>query len=236
MASSSGRLEAIGAASSSVRPEAMRVPLNAGEGKVYSPAEAHTTLMAKRGELDWLATQSMIQLLAPLSLIDTSKTATGQSFKDLNRQAHFEASDKLHHFVISDPVCLVCRCVAGQQERFRFSMWKSLCWNKKVTVGWKCCSLLSCVLALADFPELHAHLVLQRHNQPRKHKNKPNSFDSCGWKLCKEAMTTLFLTKKSPKWEGVSSLTRKVFLTQFIEANPQPFSCKTKDRRWKVLP
>ena len=28
-------------------------------------AEEHTTLMAKRGELSWLATQSMIQLLAP---------------------------------------------------------------------------------------------------------------------------------------------------------------------------
>ena len=49
----------------------------------------------------------MIQLLAPLSLIDTSKTATGQSLKDLNllvRQAHCEASDKLHYPVISDPV------------------------------------------------------------------------------------------------------------------------------------
>ena len=69
--------------------------------------EEHTTLMAKRGELNWLATQSMIQLLAPLSLIDTSKTATGHSLKDLNRlvrHAHCEASDKLHHPVISDPV------------------------------------------------------------------------------------------------------------------------------------
>ena len=66
-------------------------------------AEEHTTLMAKRGE----ATQSMIQLLAPLSLIYTSKTAKGQSLKDLNRlvrQAHCEASDKLHFPVISDPV------------------------------------------------------------------------------------------------------------------------------------
>ena len=64
-------------------------------------------MMAKRGELNWLATQSMIQLLAPLSLIDTSKTATGQSLKDLNRlvpQAHCEASDKLHYPVIFDPV------------------------------------------------------------------------------------------------------------------------------------
>ena len=70
-------------------------------------AEEHTTLMAKRGELNWLATQSMTQLLAPLSVIDTSKTATGQSLKDVKRlvrQAHCEASDKLHYPVISDPV------------------------------------------------------------------------------------------------------------------------------------
>ena len=70
-------------------------------------AEEHTTLMAKRGELNWLVTQSMIQLSAPLSLIDTSETATGQSLKDLSRlvrQAHCEATDKLHCPVISDPV------------------------------------------------------------------------------------------------------------------------------------
>ena len=48
-------------------------------------AEEHTTLMVKRGELNWSATQSMIQLLAPLSLVDTSKTATGQSLKDVSR-------------------------------------------------------------------------------------------------------------------------------------------------------
>ena len=47
--------------------------------------EELTTLSAKRGELNWLATQSMTQLLAPLSLIDTSKAATGQSFKETNR-------------------------------------------------------------------------------------------------------------------------------------------------------
>ena len=49
----------------------------------------------------------MMQLLAPLSLIDTSKTATGQSLKEVNRlvrQAHCEASDKLHYLVISEPV------------------------------------------------------------------------------------------------------------------------------------
>ena len=70
-------------------------------------AEEHTSLMAKRGELNWLATQSMIQLSAPLSLIDRSKIATGQSRKDVNRvvrQAHCEASDKLYYLLISDPV------------------------------------------------------------------------------------------------------------------------------------
>ena len=70
-------------------------------------AEEHLRLIAKRGGLNWLATQSMIQLSAPLSLIDTSKTATGQSFKDLNRlvrQAHCEATDKLQNPVITDQV------------------------------------------------------------------------------------------------------------------------------------
>ena len=67
----------------------------------------HATLVAKCGELNWLATQSKIQLLAPLSRIDTLKKATGQSFKELNRlvrQASVEASDNLHDPVLSDPV------------------------------------------------------------------------------------------------------------------------------------
>ena len=102
--------------------------------------EEHTTLMAKRGELNWLATPSMIQLLAPLSLIDTSKTATGQSLKDLYRlvrQAHCEASDKLHYPVIfASSVCFFCRCCLDKQERFRFSVWISLCWNREISDGW----------------------------------------------------------------------------------------------------
>ena len=64
--------------------------------------DEHTTLMANRGGLNRLATQSIMQLLALLSLIDTSKTATSQSFIELNRlvqQAHIEASDKLHSLV-----------------------------------------------------------------------------------------------------------------------------------------
>ena len=44
---------------------------------------------------------------------------------------------------------------------------------------------------LADVPELHAHLVQLKHSPPRKHKKRLNSFDFCGWKLCKEVMTTL---------------------------------------------
>ena len=43
------------------------------------------------------------------------------------------------------------------------------------------------------------------------------------------------IDQEFPRSEVVSSLTRKVFLMQFTEANPQLFPCKTKDRRWKVL-
>ena len=119
--------------------------------------EEHTTMMAKRGELNWLATQSMIQLFAPLSLIDTSKTAIGQSLKDLNRlvrQAHCEASDKLHYPVIFDPVFVFfCRCCVGKQERFRFSVWISLYWNREIIVGRKRRSLLSNLLALSPMSQ-----------------------------------------------------------------------------------
>ena len=119
--------------------------------------EEHTTMMAKRGELNWLETQSMIQLLASLSLIDTSKTATGQSLKDLNRlvrQAHCEASDKLHYPLIFEPsVCFFCRCCVGKQERFRFSVWISLYWNREITVGRKRRSLLSNFLALSPMSQ-----------------------------------------------------------------------------------
>ena len=72
--------------------------------------EEDTTPMAKRGELNWLVTQSMIQLLALLSLIDTSKTATGQSVKDLNqlvRQAHIEASDMRLTCAVESRACSI---------------------------------------------------------------------------------------------------------------------------------
>ena len=35
-------------------------------------AEERSQMVAKRGELNWLAAQTMVQLLAPLSLVDTS--------------------------------------------------------------------------------------------------------------------------------------------------------------------
>ena len=61
----------------------------------------------------------------------------------------------------------------------------------------------------AGVPELHVHLVLQR----LEHKKRTNSYETCGWKSSKEAVTTRQMTKKFPR-EVVSSLTRKVFLTQ----------------------
>ena len=78
--------------------------------EMLSEEEEDTTPMAKRGELNWLVTQSMIRLLAPLSLIDSSKTATGQSVKDLNqlvRQAHIEASDKRLTCAVESSACSI---------------------------------------------------------------------------------------------------------------------------------
>ena len=70
-------------------------------------AEERSLMVAKRGELNWLATQSMVQLLAPLSLVDTSARATGESLRELNslvRTAHAEASGCLHYPVIENPI------------------------------------------------------------------------------------------------------------------------------------
>ena len=102
-------------------------------------------------------------------------------------------------------------------------MWISLYWNRGVTVGRECCSLLSHFLALAGVPELHVHLVLLRFKRQRGHKKRPNSYDSCDWKLCKEVVMTRESITKFPRSEAVSSLMRKVFSTQFIETNPRLF-------------
>ena len=84
---------------------------------------------------------------------------------------------------------------------------------------------------LAGVPELHVHPVLLRLKLQQRHRKRSNSYDSCGWKLCKEVMATPSSIRKSPRSEVVSSLTRKVFLTQPIEVNPQLFPCKIRDRR-----
>ena len=78
----------------------MQAPLN---------AEERHLMVAKRGELNWLATQTMIQALSSLSLLDTSMEATGESLRELNhliRRAHAEAADKLQYPVLVDPVFL----------------------------------------------------------------------------------------------------------------------------------
>ena len=64
-------------------------------------------MMTKRDELNWLATHTMVQLLAPLSLVDTSARATGESLRELNslvRTAHAEASGCLHYPAIERPI------------------------------------------------------------------------------------------------------------------------------------
>ena len=42
-----------------------------------------------------------------------------------------------------------CRCCVGKQERFRFSVWISLYWNRETIVGRKCRSLLTNLVALS---------------------------------------------------------------------------------------
>ena len=81
---------------------------------------------------------------------------------------------------------------------------------------------------LVGVPELRVHPVLLRLKRQRRHRMRPNSYDSRGWKLCKEVMRIRQSIRKSPRSEVVSSLTRKVFLTQSIEANPQLFPCTDK--------
>ena len=62
---------------------------------------------------------------------------------------------------------------------------------------------------LAGAPELHVHPVLLRLKRQRRHWKRPNSYDSCGWKWCKEVTTTRQLIRKCPRSEVVSSLTQK---------------------------
>ena len=98
--------------------------------------EEHTTMMAKRGELNWLATQTMIQLLAPPSLIEQPLDKVS---KILNRT--------IPKFLIQ---CLFTERILALSVDIS---------ALAITVGWKCRSLLSNLLALVDVPELHVLLV-----------------------------------------------------------------------------
>ena len=82
----------------------------------------HTTLMAKRGEMNWLASQSMIR--APLS----PQVKVSWRLNQLARQAHVEASDKLHHRVLSDPVFV--SFADASWDRLRVTMRLSLRWEE----------------------------------------------------------------------------------------------------------
>ena len=120
----------------------------------------------------------MIQLLAPLSLIDTSKTATGLSLKDLNRlmrQAHCEASDKLHYHVISDPVFVSFTDASWATEKISVlnvdisvSEQRGHCWTGVLH------PVFLFLGTLAGVPELHVHPVLLRLKRQRKHKKRPS--------------------------------------------------------------
>ena len=137
----------------------------------------HTTLMTKHGELNWLATPSMFQLLALGSLIDTSNAVKGQSSKDLNRlgrQAHVEASDKQHQPVL---LALVYVSFAGA--------W----WAKRKDFvsqcGYLCAGTEKPLMKGSAAPccpmsWLHAHMVPLRHKPPRKRRKGPNSSAFCG--------------------------------------------------------
>ena len=194
--------------------------------------EEHTTMMAKRGELNWLARQSMIQLLALLSLIDTSKTATGQSLKDLNRlvrQAHFEASDKLHY-----PVLFLLPMLRGQTGNISVLSVdisalerRDHCWMEvPLLVG-------QSPGTLADVAELLVHPVLL--TQAATQAQEETEFIRL---LCLEFVRGGYddtvIDQEIAKVGGCLIIDAKVFLMQSIVASQQHSPCKTRDRRWKV--
>ena len=127
--------------------------------------------------------------------VESSHRTKSQGLNRLVRQAHCEASDKLHYLEISDLVF-----VSFQSERCRFSIRISLCRNREVTVGRECCSFLSYFLALSQVSQSCMIIpVRPKLKRQRRHKKRPNSYDSCGWKLCKEVTTTRQLIRKFPR-------------------------------------
>ena len=108
------------------------------------------------------------------------------------RKAHCEASDKLHYPVISDPVFVSFADASWANRKDLGSQCGYLCIgterSKKMEVP---LHVVQSPGILADVQELHVHLVQLKHSPSRKHKKRLSSFDFCGWKLCKEVMTTL---------------------------------------------
>ena len=191
----------------------------------------HTTLMTKHGELNWLATPSMFQLLAPGSLIDTLNAAKGQSSKDLNRlgrQVHVEASDKQHQPVL---LALVYVSFAGA--------W----WAKRKDFVSQC----GCLCAGTEKPLmkgsaapccpmswLHAHMVPLR--QAATQAQEGTEFIRLLWLTMVEGGYDDTMTDEKNSQIGRCLIKDgKGVFDAVIETNPQHCPCKTKDRRWKVL-
>ena len=182
----------------------------------------------------------MIRLVAPLSLIDTSKTATGQSLKDVNRlvrQAHREASHKLQHPVLSDPVFVSFADASWANRKDLGSQCGYLCvGTERALLDGKaapCCPISwhshRCPRVARSSGSAEAQAATQAQEE--------TEFIRLLWlEIVQEVMTTPSSIRKFPRSEVLSSLMRKVFLTQSTEVNPQLFPCKTRDRRQRVLP
>ena len=196
-------------------------------------AEEHTTLMAKRGELNWLATQSMIQLLAPLRLIDTSKTATGQSLKEVNRlvrQAHSESSDKLHHPVISDPVFVSFAGASWANRKDFGSQCGYLCVGTERSLldgsAAPCCP----ISWHSRCPRV-ARSSSSAETQAATQAQEETEFIRLLWLGIVQGGYDDTIDQEFSKVGGCLIIDAKLFLMQSIETNPQLFPRKIRDRR-----
>ena len=200
--------------------------------------EEHTTMMAKRGELNWLGTQSMIQLLAPLSLIDTSKTATGQSLKDLNRlvrQAHCEASDKLHYPVIFDTVFVSFADAAWANRKDFGSQCGYLCIGTERSLldgsAAPCCPISWHSRRCRRVARSSGSAETQSATQAQEE----TEFIRLLWlEIVQGGYDDTVIDQEISKVGGCLIIDAKGVLMQSIEASQQHFPCKTRGRQWKV--
>ena len=79
---------------------------------------------------------------------------------------------------------------------------------------------------LAGVPELHVSSGSAETQAATQAQEETEFIRLLRLEMCKEVMTTPSSIRKSPRSEVVSSWMRKVFLTLFIEVNPQLFPCK----------